>query len=359
MSHSLATDLTPAAGVPVRGPALAPSIPWELRQAGVPRLNLRQLAMVAVAGEIVPPGMCRSRGQTHSDGPAAPLPGPGGIVLSQRIGDPCIGLAADRLEPGAAIQSLHKGLVAEPDGANRALNAYACIGNRALVLTGPARGQRGLVTGKHGDCDHVSVDFPFKILKRLRIGDRIQVYAYGLGLRLPDHPGLTLRHCSPRLLRRWGLASAPPRLLVPVTHRIPAGLLGPGNGQDRWAPGEYALPLADLALARRLGLDRLRFGDLVAIHHPAERPGRRGPEGIVTIGVVVCGDSPTPGCGPGVIGLIAGASRHLQPVPDPRANLAIVLGVRALPQPRAHRPWGGPGPGPARRHGGAGIPIPI
>ena len=350
MSPSIAADLTPAPGVPVRGPALAPPIPWGLRQAGVPRLNLGQLAMVAVAGEIVPPGLCRSRDRARRNGPAPRLPGPGGIVLNQRIGDPCIGLAADRLEPGVAIRSLPNSLAAEPDDANRALNAYACIGNRALVLTGPARGQRGLVTGKHGNCDHVSVDFPFKVLQRLRIGDRLQIYAFGLGLRLTDHPELTLRHCSPRLLRRWGLASAPPRLLVPVTHRIPAGLLGPGDRPHRGAPREYALPLDDLALAQRLGLDRLRFGDLVAIHHPAERQGRFGPGGIVTVGVVVCGDSPVPGRGPGVIGLIAGDSRHLEPVPDPRANLAIMLGLRALPRARARRPWGVPGSRPARLH---------
>jgi hypothetical protein len=128
--------------------------------------------MVAVAGEIVPPGGC---GQAHRDSGAPWLPGPGGIVLSQRVGDPCIGLAADGLEPGAALQSLQKTPWGESDGPNRALNAYACIGNRALVLTGPARGQRGVVTGKHGACDHVCVDFPFKVLRRLRIGDRVQI----------------------------------------------------------------------------------------------------------------------------------------------------------------------------------------
>jgi hypothetical protein len=187
-----------------------------------------------------------------------------------------------------------------------------------------------VVTGKHGACDHVCVDFPFKVLRRLRIGDRVQIYSFGLGLRLPDHPGLVLRHCSPRLLRGWGLASASPRLLVPVTHRIPGWALGQGAGRERAVPGEYAVSLSDPVLARRLGLERLRFGDLVAISHPAAQ-GPQGRGGVTAIGVVVSGDGPGPDGGPGVVSLMVGASRHLEPVPDKRANLAAVLGLRPLP----------------------------
>ena len=341
VSTALAPMLAPVAGVPLPGPPLAPPLPWRLRQAGMPRLNLRELVMVATAGEIVPPGACAARAQGPNRGPE--LPGPGGIVLTQRIGDPCIGLAADRLEPGVMVQSLKRTPWGSPNGLNRALNAYSCIGNRALVLTGPARGQRGVVTGKHGACDHVCVDFPFKVLRRLRIGDRIQIYSLGLGLRLTDHPKLRLHNCSPRLLRGWGLASAPPRLLVPVTHRIPAGVwdaevFGSGGGGDGWAPGEYAISLSDQALARRLRLDRLRFGDLVAIEHAPDRPRRQPRGGITAIGVLVSGDGPLPEQGPGVLGLIVGASRHLEPVLDARANLATVLALRALPKARARRP---------------------
>jgi hypothetical protein len=283
--------------------------------------------MVAVAGEIVPPGVCGPAADPYR---APRLPGPGGIVLTQRVGDPCIGLATEGLEPGAAIQWIGPRGAGDPSAPNRALNAYACIGNPALVLTGPARGQRGVVTAKQGACDHVCVDFPFKVLRRLRIGDRLQIYAQGLGLRLPDYPGLRVRHCSPRLIRGWGLASAPPRLLVPVTHRIPGAALesGGGEGADPPGLGDYRLRLDDPELAGRLGLGRLRFGDLVAIRHPQAGTGRGG--GLTAIALVVSGASPLAGLGPRVLGLIAGSSRHLDPVLDRRANLAAVLGLRQL-----------------------------
>lgn len=293
--------------------------------------------MVGVAGEIVPPGYCGAEGRSPRGWSQRRLPGPGGIVLTQRVGDRCVGLAADGLEPGVAVQSLHRDPGGNPDGPNRALNAYACIGNRALVLTGPARGQRGVVTGKYGDCDHVCVDFPFKVLRRLRIGDRLQIYSYGLGLRLSDHPELGLRNCSPRLLRRWGLASAPRRLLVPVTHRIPVRSLAKealsSHGGDEFrVPPEYAIQLSDSTFGHGLGLDRLRFGDLVAIQHGSGGYAGRGGGGVTTIVVVVSGDRPATGQGPGLLSLIAGASRYLEPVQDSGANLATVLGLRALPR---------------------------
>jgi hypothetical protein len=237
-----------------------------------------------------------------------------------------------------AVQSRQKGLKGEPDGPNLAFNTYACIGNRALVLTGPCQGQQGVVTGKHGGVDHVLVDFPMRVLRRLRIGDKLQIYSYGLGLRLTDHPQLTVFNCAPRLLRRWGLRSAPPGLTVPVTHRIPAGIMGSGIGRDNTARGDYDIQLFDSALTRRLGLDRLRFGDLVAIVHADTRFGRAWHSRYTTIGVVIHGDSVKSGHGPGVVTLITGESRFLTSVHDQRANLAAVLGLRELPKPRVRVP---------------------
>lgn len=295
--------------------------------------------MVAVGGEIVAPSQGRSPYRIGRDGVPRVLPGPGGIVLSHRVGDPCVGLAADHLEPGAAVQSRQKGLKGEPDGINLALNTYACVGNAVVVLTGPCQGRRGVVTGKHGGVNHVLVDFPFEVLRRLRIGDRVQVYSFGVGLRLPDYPWLTVVNCAPRLLERWGLRARPPRLSVPVTHRIPAGIMGSGLGRDNSCRGDYDIQLSDLALIRRLGLDRLRFGDLIAIDHADTRFGRAWHRGFTTIGAVVHGDSVKSGHGPGVVTLMTGESRFLEPVPDARANLAAILGLRALPPPERRLPF--------------------
>jgi hypothetical protein len=298
-------------------------------------MNLRQLVMVAVAGEVAPPLQGPIPYWIGRDGMARLLPGPGGIVLSHRVGDRCVGLAADHLEPGVAVQCGQRPLKGDPSAANLALNTYACVGNDALVLNGPCAGKKGVVTGKHGGIDHVLVDFADPVLRRLRIGDRIQVYSYGLGLRLPDHPELTVYNCSPRLIRRWGLSSQPHQLGVPVTHVLPAGIMGSGLGQDNPCRGDCDIQLFDPEARRRYRLDRLRFGDLVAIRGADSRYGRAFHTGYTTIGIVVHGDSTKSGHGPGVVTLITGPSRSLDPRRDPRANLAPLFRLR--PAARTHR----------------------
>jgi len=317
----------------------APPSTARMRAAGAPRLNLAELAMVAVAGEIVPPRGRNSPYSIGQDGVPRVLPGPGGIVLSHRVGDPCVGLAADHLEAGVALQCRQKSLKGLPDAANLAFNTYGCIGNRAVVLTGPCLGRQGTVTGKHGGANHVLVDFPRPVLSRLRIGDKIQIYSHGLGLRLPDHPQLKLFSCSPQLLRRWGLRSAPPRLYVPVTHVIPAGIMGSGLGRNSAARGDYDIQLFDPRIRRQLSLDRLRFGDLVAIRNADTRFGRAWHSGFITVGAVIHGDSLKSGHGPGVVSLITGEARFLTPVRDERANLAAVLGIREPRKARARVPF--------------------
>lgn len=312
----------------MKPPALAPPLPSTRRRAGTPLMNLNALVMVAVAGEIAPPTQGKSPYRIGRDGVPRVVPGPGGIVISHRVGDRCVGLAADHLEPGVAIESRQRALKGEPNAANLALNTYACVGNAALVLNGPCAGKRGVVTGKHGGIDHVLIDFPDPVLRRLRIGDRIQVYSHGMGLRLPEHPELTLYNCSPNLIRRWGLRSQPHRLRVPVTHLLPPGILGSGVGRDNSCRGDSDIQLSDPETCRRLRLDRLRFGDMVAIRGADGRFGRTLHSGYTTVGVVVHGDSLKSGHGPGVVTLITGPVRCIEPVHDAEANLARILALR-------------------------------
>lgn len=317
-----------------------PAVANRLRSAGTPALNLSQLVMIASLGEIVPPTQGKSPYRIDRNGIPRLLPGVGGIVISHRVGDPCVGLAADHLEPGVSIQSRQKSLKGTPDGANLALNGSACIGNRVLVVSGPCQGQQGVVTGKHGGVNHLLLDFPTKVLRRLRIGDRVQVYTYGLGLRLIDHPQLTVVNASPNLLRRWGLRSAPPKLFVPVTHRLPASLMGSGLGRDNSVRGDYDIQLSDPLMRQRYGLGRLRFGDLVAIQHADNRFGRSWHSDYITIGVVVHGDSVKAAHGPGVVTLITGEHRYIKPIHDAQANLAKVLEIRPLAKAQSHKPYG-------------------
>jgi hypothetical protein len=207
-----------------------------------------------------------------------------------------------------------------------------------VVLDGPCAGRRGYVTGKHGGVDHVLIDFPTAVLRRLEIGNRVQIYACGVGMRLLQHPEIAIMNCSVRLLRRWGVRSEADRLIVPVTHLIPAAIMGSGLGRNNSYLGDCDVQLFDPEIVRRFQLDRLRFGDLVAIVDADHRFGRSFRTGAMTIGIVIHSDSTVSGHGPGVTTLLTGEARHLVPLRDPRANLAEILGIRRLPPARPYMP---------------------
>jgi hypothetical protein len=306
----------------------------------VPRLNLRDLVMVAVVGQIANP-VGRVPYRIGYDGVPRVLPATGGIVLNHRIGDRCVGLAGDHIEPGVALHNNDREVVGPRDGPNNALITYACVGNMARVISGPCTGQRGMVTGKHGGVNHVLVDFRPEILRRLRIGDRIQIYSCGLGSRLLDHPEITVLNASPDLLLRWRLIARDGILRAPVTHLVPAAIMGSGLGKNTAWRGDYDIQLADPDIRLRYRLGSLRFGDMVAIVQGDNRFGPVYRQGWVTIGVVVHGDSTASGHGPGVTPLLTGPMQRLRPVHAPQANLAAIFDLRALPPARSYRPLAG------------------
>jgi hypothetical protein len=272
------------------------------------------------------------------DGVPRVLPGTGGIVLNRRIGDLCVGLAGDHIEPGVALHNNGREVVGPRNGPNNALITYACVGNRVDVLSGDARGQRGTVTGKHGGVNHVLVDFPAPVLARLAIGDRMRIVSVGLGLRLPDHPCIEVLNTAPALLQRWGIQELDGGLHVPVTHLVPARIMGSGLGKNTAWRGDYDIQLADRTTRERCRLGSLRFGDMVAI---SDADARRGPlyrGGRVTVGVIVHGDSTVSGHGPGVTPLLTGPATLLRPRRDANANLAEILGIRRAVPPRIRLP---------------------
>lgn len=306
--------------------------------AASPRVNRDELVAVAVQGQVAHPVGRAAPYRIGHDGIPRVLPGTGGIVLNRRIGDPCVGLAGDHIEPGVALHNNTREVVGPRDGPNNALITYACVGNVARVITGPCRGEVGLVTGKHGGINHVIVDFPTDVLLRMQIGDRVQIASVGQGLRLTRYPRVEALNCAPRLLARWGIIERDGRLHVPVTHRVPSQIMGSGLGKNTAWRGDYDIQLADRATRERYGLGSLRFGDMVAIvdadarHGPSYRPGR------VTIGVIVHGDSTVSGHGPGVTVLLTGPAELLRPQHAPQANLAEIFGVRRAVPPRQRQP---------------------
>jgi hypothetical protein len=297
---------------------------------GGPRINVDQLVAVSVAGQIAHPVGRAAPHRIGHDGVPRVLPGTGGIVLNRRIGDLCVGLAGDHIEPGVALHNNGREVVGPRDGPNNALLTYACVGNLARVTSGPCAGKSGVVTGKHGGINHVLVDFPTEVLLRLQIGDRVQIVSHGMGMRLLDQPRIEAMNCSPRLLRRWGISERDGRLQVPVTHLVPAQLMGSGLGKNTAWRGDYDIQLADRETRRRHRLGSLRFGDMVAIVGGDTRFGPSYNAGRVTVGVIVHGDSTVSGHGPGVTALLSGPSRQLQPLIDGDANLARILGVRPM-----------------------------
>jgi hypothetical protein len=307
---------------------------------GSPQMNLNRLVAVSVSGQIAHPV---ARGAPHRvgyDGVPRVLPGTGGIVLNRRIGDLCVGLAGDHIEPGVALHNNGREVVGPRDGPNNALITYACVGNRARVVSGPCAGMSGIVTGKHGGINHVLVDFPTEVLLRLQIGDRVQIVSHGLGLRLLEHPRVQVLNCAPRLLRRWGIVEREGRarlLQVPVTHQVPARLMGSGLGRNTAWRGDYDIQLADRATRQRHGLGSLRFGDMVAIVDADARQGPSFRRGRVSIGVIVHGDSTVSGHGPGVTVLLTGPAQVLRPLHDANANLANLLDVRRAVPPRQRK----------------------
>lgn len=301
------------------------------------RTNHGDLVIVSVAGQIAHPVAPASPYRVGHDGVSRVLPGTGGIVLNKRIGDLCVGLAGDHIEPGAALHNNGREVTGPRNGPNNALLTYACVGNTAVVVSGPCAGQRGLVTGKHGGVNHVLTDFPTGVLERLRIGDRVQIRSHGLGLRLLDLPGVTVMNCDPSLLDRWRLRLVDGRLVARITHRIPAAIMGSGLGKNTAWRGDYDIQLADETVRRRFRLGSLRFGDLVAIVGGDTRHGPSAQQRRMTLGVVVHGDSTVSGHGPGVTPLLTGRQSSFQLVHDPNANLAAIYGVRPPVAPRERR----------------------
>jgi hypothetical protein len=341
-------------------PRIAPRLPDTAANARRrPRVNVRDLVMVTVSGQIAHPVARANPYRIGHDGVPRVLPGTGGIAVNRRIGDRCVGLAGDHIEPGVALHNNGREVIGPRDGPNTALITYACVGNTATVSSGPCAGERGVVTGKHGGVNHVLVDFATPVLLRLRIGDQLQLHSIGLGARLLDYPEVEMLNCAPRLLWRWGIVERDGRLWVPVTHLVPAAIMGSGLGKSSASRGDYDIQLADPAIRKRFRLGSLRFGDLVAV---VDADNRRGPLfrlGRITIGVIVHGDSTVSGHGPGVSPLLTGPVRILRPRHRPDANLATVLGVRPAAPAREYptliesspRRLEEPGKERAREHG--------
>ena len=283
------------------------------------KTNGDRLPILSVKGRISAP-TASYPGRIDQDGRVFVLPGTGGITYNARIGDPACGWAADHLEPGVSTKCAD-------EKENIAYNFLSCIGNEARVISGEAKGARGFVTGKHGGIEHVILYFAQEDLEKMAIGDEIQVYSQGQGMELMDWPEIAVRNLSPRLLERMGVREDRERgkLIVPVTHWVPATVMGSGLGSVSTCRGDYDITLFDAKTTEQYHLDTLRFGDIVLLEDCDTTYGRTFLTGAVTVGVVVHSDCRIMGHGPGVTTLFSCKRPLIEGVRSPGANLASYL----------------------------------
>jgi hypothetical protein len=258
--------------------------------------------------------------RVSDEGKPFALPGAGAIVYNVRTGDPAYGWVGDHIEPGVTA-------VNPVEDQNLALQNLVCIGNEATVVSGDAKGETGVVVGKHGGAEHTLLDFPRVTIEKLVYGDKILIRMIGKGLVFDDYRNVRTLCISPRLVKAMGLQDGKGKLVAPVVAKVPAEFMGSGIGGPS-ERSDYDIMTADRASLVRHGLDNLRLGDFVAIMDHDNRYGRCYRRGAISIGVIGHGDSPLAGHGPGVVILFTSAGPDIEPVIDPDANLAIRLGFR-------------------------------
>jgi len=291
------------------------------------KTNVDKLIKMSVLGEIASPTI-RSVYNVSATGKPVVLPGVGGITYNLRIGDLACGWEADHVEPGVSMENKENDSRSGP-AANTAFNVLSCIGNRAKVVSGDAKGAEGTVTGKHGGIEHVLIDFPMEILEKLVPGDRILVKSFGLGLKLLDFPEIKVLNMDPTLLEAWNPQPKGEKLEVAVTHIIPAAIMGSGLGANQVNSGDYDIQLFDEKIVEQYELASLRLGDLVAIIDADHSFGRIYRQGAVSLGVVIHTNCVTAGHGPGVTTLMTSRDGKIIPQINAKANIASLLNLRA------------------------------
>jgi hypothetical protein len=84
---------------------------------------------------------------------------------------------------------------------------------------------------------------------------------------------------------------------------------------------------SDPETVKEYKLDQMRFGDFVALLDHDNRYGRTYRQGAVTIGTLIHSDCLLAGHGPGITTIMTCATPLIEPVIDPQANIADLLGI--------------------------------
>lgn len=288
------------------------------------KTNEKQLVQFALQGSIIPP-LCFGWEVTRR-GEGKIYPSVGGITYNVKIGDSVFGFEADHVEPGISCISggFNDKRTSNP---NLSFNAFSCIGNDAILVSGNAKGKKGTVTGHHGGVEHVLIDFPQAVLEKLTYDDKILIRGVGQGLKLLDYPEISVTGLDPRLLKKIPIKTKQKSLQVPVVAMVPAELMGSGLGHNDSFKGDYDIQTSDPSVLKKYKLENLRFGDFVAIIDHESTFGWSYKKGAVSIAVVVHGNSHLAGHGPGVQTILTSREGRIEPVIQRNANLGYYLKI--------------------------------
>lgn len=285
------------------------------------KTNRESLLEIAVFGEITHPAI-DSKYINNWDGTPSVGLGQGGIVYNVKPGSSCFGWAwGEKVEPGVSVDGVGN------DRAKGSFRNFTCVGNRAKVVKGEAKGKEGVVLGKVGGlpdgAHHVVVYFEEKVLDELSISDKIQVRSVGVGLKFDDYPEVRAVGISPRLLDSMGLVDKGKKLGVPVTTVIPADYVGQGSGGAPVEASCWNVMTQDPQALE--DLKDVKIGDIVALKDILSAWGRGYYENAYTIGVVSTGASGKLGQGIGVTTLLTCKESEIEPIIKKDANIGNYL----------------------------------
>ncbi len=311
------------------GPAAGKEAPDQIKT------NKEKILVTAVQGRVANPQPSRGYVITW-EGKSKMAIGTGGINYNLKIGDHVFGWAGgDRATMGVAAEP------AEESRFGASWLIHTSIGNEARILSGEARGKKGVVVGKFGG--YILVHFADDILEKLSIGDSLQVKASGLGLEIEGFPDVFVHSLAPDLLEKMDIRVADGRLEVPVVKEIPAEIIGQGSGGGSLT-GNYHIQTCYPPDIEKYGLKELRFGDLILLKDIQTDYGKGYYRGGATVGVVCSGPSDLSGLGIGVTPILSTRQANLAGRIDATANIAKYLGipVRAKRAAAAARSASGP-----------------
>jgi hypothetical protein len=301
------------------------------------KTNKGKLLVTEILGEITHPALSTDLAYTTTwDGKAKLGIGMGSIKYNVKLGDPCFGWAeGENVEPGVAIDREVK----EPSQLAYAttFRILACIGNEANVVSGEAKGAKGVVIGKHGyipragalgyGSHHVLISFKTEDLEKLVIGDKVAVKSCGVGLKIEGFENVKVLSIDPELLERIGIEIEGGKLIVPVVMELPAYIMGQGSGGLPAEESSFEIQTSSPVDVEELGLKKLRLGDVVACRDILTAWGRGYYKGAVTIGVVSCGSSDLAGHGMAIACILTSKEGRIKPKLNAKANIGYYLGI--------------------------------